>query len=78
MKKAIKVALNQAGRKHALVDCGDGTYAIYVLCANYAGHVRGGIAHTWRVSNDRNNSGHSMTLAQAEILFAKRVAGKRK
>lgn len=41
----------------------DGTYAVYVLSENYAGHVRGGMAKSWRVVADK------LTFAEAiEIL----------
>lgn len=42
-------------------------YAVYKLCANYAGHVRGGIAYTWRqVAKD-------LSLDECKALLAKRA-----
>lgn len=42
-------------------------YAVYKLCANYAGHVRGGIAYTWRlVAKD-------LSLEECKALLAKRA-----
>ena len=47
-RKAIAHGQDGRRRKMALVDNGDGSFDVLVQCANYAGHVRGGIAYTWR------------------------------
>lgn len=45
----------------------DGSYMVFKLCENYAGHVRGGIAKTWRVS------GEGLSLDEAKALMEKKV-----
>lgn len=70
MTKTLKIEANQKGKKIALVRKGE-TFAVYALCANYAAHVRGGVAHTWRVAAS------NLSLDAAEALFAKRVAGRK-
>jgi hypothetical protein len=69
--KALKIGLNQKGRKYALVTDRDGTFSVWTLCANYASHVHGGIAHTWRYVNRR------LDLETADNLYQKRLAGRR-
>jgi hypothetical protein len=68
--KALKIGSNQKGIRYAIVKDGS-AFSVYKECANYASHVPGSIAYTWRYV-ERN-----MPLEQAEKLFAKRVAGKR-
>lgn len=67
--KTLKIAKNQAGVRFGLTERIDG-FAVYKECANYAGHVRGGIAYTWRYVEK------CMTLEAAEALFAKKIAGE--
>lgn len=45
----------------------DGSYCLFVLRSNYAGHVRGGVAKTWRAVAQR------MTLDECKALFTKRL-----
>lgn len=80
--KAIKVGYNKKGVKYAIVESfkeivnserliiktDEKQYAVYKLCENYAGHVRGGISSTWRYIEK------GMTLHNAEKLFNKRIA----
>jgi hypothetical protein len=66
-RKAIKHGTDARGRKLALVDNGDATFTLLVKCANYAAHVRGGIAHTWRYIGCER-----MARADAEAVFARR------
>lgn len=68
--KALKIEPNKAGRRYALVPKADGTFMVFAECHNYAAHVRGGIATSWRV--------HAQGLPRdaADALFARRVAGK--
>jgi hypothetical protein len=67
-RKAIKHGTDGRGRKMALVDNADGTFTVLVKCANYAGHVRGGIAYTWRVMGDSQR----MARDAADALFNRR------
>ena len=69
--KAIKTGKDSRGRKLALADLGNGSFNVFVLCSNYAGHVRGGIAHTWRLKSGLQQ----MTLEAAEALFARHNRG---
>jgi len=54
--KAIEIKKNQNGIQYGLFaihtglssDADDCTYAVYKLCENYNGKVRGGISKTWR------------------------------
>jgi len=75
-RKAIKHGTDSRGRKLALVDDGNGSFTVLVKCANYAAHVRGGIAYTWRaVSSQRGPNGHAATsipLAEATAIFLRR------
>jgi hypothetical protein len=74
-----KVAVNQAGRRFALVldsrmtgkHCA-GTYGVWAESLNYAGHVRGGIARSWGYCQ------MGLPLAEAEALFARKIAGKQR
>jgi hypothetical protein len=70
-RKAIKHGTDASGRKLALVDNGDATFTVLVKCANYAAHVRGGIAHTWRFVGAEGR----MARADAEAVFARRAVG---
>ncbi len=63
--KAVK---NSKGVIFAPGKCeSSGKYLIFKLCENYAGHVRGGIAKTWRyIAKD-------LTLEEAKSLLAKKA-----
>ncbi len=62
---ALKIKTNKNNIQYALIQKGD-SFAVYKLCENYAGHIKGGIAKTWRyVAKD-------LTLDAATILFNKR------
>lgn len=69
--KAIKIATNKAGCRFAIVPR-NGMYAVYREAQNYAAHVHGGIAKTWRyVAID-------MSLTAANEMFEHKIAGKQK
>jgi len=67
-RKAIRHGTDSKGDKLALVDNGDNTFTVLVKRANYAAHVRGGIAHTWRYLGDS----YRMTHEVADALFNRR------
>lgn len=67
--KAAKIGTNQAGKRFAIVPQ-SGFFAVYTECQNYAAHIRGGIAKTWRFCEK------GLTIEAAEALFARKVAGK--
>jgi hypothetical protein len=67
-RKAIRHGMDGKGRKLALIDNADGTFCVLVQCANYAGHIRGGIAHTWRYVGESSR----LTQPTGEALFAQR------
>lgn len=48
----------------------DQGYIVFKLCENYAGHVRGGIAKTWRAVNQE------LSLFEAMTVMEKRVGRK--
>ena len=48
----------------------DRGYVVFKLCENYAGHVRGGIAKTWRVVKQE------LSLTEAMAVMEKRVGRK--
>lgn len=69
--KALKIAENKAGCRFAIVTA-NGSFKVYRECCNYAGHVRGGIAKTWRVVE-------SFTVFEdADFVFHKKILGKQK
>ena len=68
-RRAIQHGLDGRGRKIALVYNGDDTYTLLVRAENYAGHVRGGIASTWRWFGPSQR----MPRDEAEILFQRRI-----
>jgi hypothetical protein len=69
--KALKIAANKADCRFAIVALDNG-FAVYRECLNYASHVRGGIAKTWRYVEK------GLTIDDAEILFSRKIAGKQK
>lgn len=70
--KAIKIEANKAGKRFALVAKADSTFTVYAECRNYASHVSGGIATSWRYCEK------GMTKDAAEALFSRKIAGKQK
>lgn len=66
----IKIEANKAGTRYALVKKEDSLFAVYKECSNYAAHVLGGIARTWRYCEK------GLQLDVAEQLFARKVAGR--
>jgi hypothetical protein len=69
--KALKIAANKAGKRYALVPQ-NGTFGVYAECSNYAAHVLGGVAKTWRYCEK------GMPREAAEALFARKLAGKKR
>ena len=69
--KAVKIGTNKAECRFAIVAT-EGAFAVYRECCNYAAHVRGGIAKSWRYVEK------GMTIEAAEALFARKIAGKQK
>lgn len=72
-KKGIKFAIVESFKEivtedRRIVKTDEKQYAVYKLCENYAGHVRGGIASTWRYIEK------GLTLSAAETLFNKKVS----
>lgn len=70
--KAAKIEQNKAGRRYAIVRAANGTFGVYAECRNYAAHVVGGIATTWRYCEK------GLTEAAAQALFARKIAGKQR
>ncbi len=69
--KALKIATNQAGCRFAIVPHGE-TFGVWRECHNYAAHMRGGIAKTWRYVEK------GLALEAAEALFDRKIAGKQR
>jgi hypothetical protein len=69
--KAMKIDENKAGCRFAIV-CADAGFKVYRECCNYASHVRGGIAKTWRLVET------CASLESAEMLFQRKISGKQK
>lgn len=67
--KALKIAANQTGKRYAIV-AKSGGFWVYAECKNYASHVRGGFAVTWRYC------ARDLSREEAEKLFDRKVAGK--
>lgn len=67
--KALKIEANQSGKRYALVPL-RGAFSVWAECKNYAAHVPGGIATSWRYCEK------DMTREAAEALFSRKVAGK--
>lgn len=66
--KAIAKKQNSKGIQYALVDCANGTFAVYKLCENYSRHVKGGIERAWRYVEK------GMSYEAATALYARRTA----
>ena len=67
--KALKIEANQSGKRYALAPL-RGAFSVWAECKNYAAHVHGGIATSWRYCEK------DMTREAAEALFARKVTGK--
>ncbi len=77
--KAYKIGANKAGKRFAIVldahmNRGPfvGTYGVWAESLNYAAHLRGGIARSWRYCK------LGLSLEDAEALFARKIAGKQR
>ena len=69
--KAIRIDSNKAGKRYALVP-NNGTFGVYAECSNYAAHVVGGIAKTWRYCEK------GLTREAADALLARKLNGKQR
>jgi hypothetical protein len=66
-----KAAKNAKGAIFAPGKCDvTGSYMVFKLCENYAGHVRGGIAKTWRYI------AKGLSLDEAKALMEKKTGQK--
>lgn len=70
--KLIEKAKNTVGTLYGLEKDEKETFGVWILKANYAGHVRGGIAYTWRCC------AKNMDEAAARAVFEKKLKGKAK
>ena len=69
--QALKIGTNKAGCRFAIVpNCEK--FSVYRECQNYAAHIKGGIAKTWRYVEQ------GMSLDAAQALFNRKIAGKQK
>lgn len=66
----IEKGTNTVGKVFALVRDSDGTFSVWTLAENYAGHVRGGIAKSWRYC------AKGMAEDDARAMYAKKLKGK--
>jgi hypothetical protein len=64
--KAINTKTNSKGIQYALVVDND-KYGVYKLCENYARHIKGGIAKSWRYIQK------NMSFDDANKLFLTRT-----
>lgn len=68
----MKKNKNTVGTIYGLEKDEKGTFSVWVLKANYAGHVKGGITYTWCCCvKDVDES-------TARAVFAKKLKGKAK
>jgi len=67
---AIEKGTNTVGKVYALVRDSDGTFSVWTIAENYAGHVRGGIAKSWR------RCANGMTEDDARAMYARKLKGK--
>ena len=70
--KLIEKGKNTVGTIYGLEKDENGTFRVWVLKANYAGHVKGGIAYTWCYC------AKDLDEATARAVFAKKLKGKAK
>lgn len=69
MKRCLDKQTNTRTKKvFALIDNGDGTFAVFALCSNYDGHAPHGLRQTWRLTICSNAD-----EAVASKYFSKRV-----
>lgn len=68
--KLIEKAKNKAGTLYGLEKDEKGMFGVWILKASYAGHVKGGIAYTWRYC------ARDMDEDTARAVFAKKLKGK--
>jgi len=68
----IKKGKNKVGTTYTLSKLPNGSFGVYILKENYAGHVRGGIAKTWCYCEK------NMLESDAVKLFEKKLNGKAK
>ena len=72
-RRAIKHGIDGKGDKLALVDNDDGSFMVMAKRGNYAAHVRGGMAWTWRaLAKSRTSLDYYLTREDAEALFKRR------
>ena len=69
--KVHTLGKNRVGTRFAIVPKGEG-FSVWKECANYASHIRGGIALTWRVCAS------ALSIEDAEALYNKKIAGRAK
>ena len=68
--KLIEKAKNTVGTTYALAKDEKETFGVWVLSANYAGHVKGGISYAWCYCiKDVDES-------TARAVFTKKLKGK--
>lgn len=72
MTKAIKLGTNKAGCRFAIVAREEGRFSVLRECHNYAAHVRGGIAKTWRAVDT------GLSIEAATALYDHKLTGKQK
>ena len=70
--KLIEKAKNTVGTVYGLEKDEKGTFGVWILKASYAGHVKGGIAYTWRYC------ARDMDEDTARSVFTKKLKGKAK
>ena len=70
--KAVAKNKNKAGTVFALCAMDDGTWSVWRLRENYAGHCKGGITRTWGYVR------LNMTEIDARDLYQRRLAGRQK
>ncbi len=68
--KIIEKGKNKAGTLYTLSRLPNGTYGVYILKYNYAGHVKGGISSSWCYCLK------DVDEATARELFNKKLKGK--
>lgn len=68
----VEKAKNKAGTTIGLAKRPNDTFGVYILKANYAGHVKGGIAYSWCYFIK------DVDEKTARELFEKKLKGKAK
>lgn len=68
----VEKGKNTVGTIFGLAKEEDGTFGVWTLKENYAGHVRGGIAYTWCYC------ARNLDEQAARAMFAKKLKGKAK